>query len=85
MSSKRHRDRLALGAGAVLTVSEASALLPVADCDARAWLRRLGLVRYLEGRQVVCWQDVIDALRRGESPERQGTEKRFPFPRVSLD
>ena len=54
MSSKRHRDRLALGAGAVLTVSEASALLPVADCDARAWLRRLGLVRYLEGRQVVC-------------------------------
>ena len=66
--SARHADRLRLGVGAVLTVAEAAALLPVADRDARSFLRRKGLVRDLDGRAVVRWLDVLDALAADAGP-----------------
>lgn len=59
---RRFRNRLTLGVGAIVTLSEACALLPVCDREARAWLRSRGLVRDLEGRVVVRWLDVLDAL-----------------------
>lgn len=77
-SSHRHRDRLAMGAGAVLTVAEAAALLPVADADARRWLHGAGLVRRLAGRAVVVWADVHDALRSSDGPEAPRAEAAAP-------
>lgn len=64
-----------MGSGAVLTVAEAAALLPVADADARRWLHGAGLVRRLAGRPVVVWADVHDALRRGDSPQEPATTR----------
>lgn len=89
---ERHRARLQMGAGAVLTVGEAAALLPVADGEARAWLRDRGLVRSLLGRDVVRWIDVLDALRAGDAPATEGpvparrraTKPADTLPRVRL-
>ena len=58
-------DRLALGLGAVLSLSAAARLLPVSDADARSWLRARGLVSDLDGRAVVVWQRVCAALAAG--------------------
>ena len=60
--SKRHLHRLHLGAAAILSLSDAAALLPIGDADARAWLRESGLVRQLQGRHVVAWADVLAAI-----------------------
>ena len=81
--SKRHEQRLSMGAGAVLTVNEAAHLLPVADAVARAWLRREGLIATLEEKPVVCWADVLDALRPGKHPDDPPLRKR-KLPRVEL-
>ncbi len=54
--------RLIVSPGAVRSLQQATELLPIADRDARAWLRRRGLVRDLSGRSVVVWADVIAAL-----------------------
>ena len=81
--SKRHQDRLAMGPGAVLTVNEAAHLLPLADAKARAWLRREGLVVSLDEREVVCWADVLDALRTDRGPDDPPPRKRR-LPRVPL-
>lgn len=78
-AGERHRERLRLGVGAVLTVNEAAALLPIGDRDARAWLRDRGLVRSLAGRDVVRWLDVLDALGAGEEP---AVEPPRPAPRA---
>lgn len=59
---RRFRNRLTLGVGAIVTLSEACALLPVSDREARHWLRGRRLVRDLQGRSVVRWLDVLDAL-----------------------
>jgi hypothetical protein len=63
-------DRMTLGSAAVLSLSTAARLLPVRDADARMWLRARGLVRHLEGREVVIWGDVLDALEdpKGKPP-----------------
>ena len=66
--SKRHRDRLIMGRGAILSVQSAVGLLPVADAIARSWLVERGLVGYLAGRRVVVWAEVMDALRAGDTP-----------------
>ena len=64
--STRDRDRLALGRDAVLSLGRAAELLPMADGDARAWLRAQGLVVRLEyagrDKEVVCWGAVLDRL-----------------------
>ena len=58
----RKLARLVVSPGAILSLQKASELLPIAERDARRWLRRCGLVRDLAGRPVVVWQEVIDAL-----------------------
>ncbi len=67
-TSGRHQDRLALGDAAILPLPQAVALMPMADHDARHWLRRHKLVLDLDGRNVVIWADVLETLR-GRAPE----------------
>lgn len=77
-----------MGAGAVLTVAEAAALLPIADAAARRWLRAEGLVSQLEGRAVVVWAAVLSALRAGAEPtatQARGSPRGAALPRVRLD
>ena len=81
--SKRHQERLSMGPGAILSVTEAAGLLPLADTAARAWLRREGLIVTLEEKPVVCWADVLAALRVGKNPDDQPPRKRR-LPRVTL-
>jgi hypothetical protein len=77
-----HADRLVVSPGAVLSEAEAVRLLPVRDGDARAWLRQRGLIRYLAGRPVVVWSQVIAALDGDQRPEpRRATTT---LPRVRL-
>mgnify|MGYP007046922749 CR=1 FL=1 len=59
----RNLERLLVSPGAILSLEKASELLPIAKRDARTWLRQRGLVRDLEGRDVVVWADVIAALQ----------------------
>ena len=61
--SKRHQDRLRLGRDAIVSLSDAAALLPMSDDEARDWLRASGLVRDFHGRHVVLWGEVLDAIR----------------------
>ncbi len=75
-----------MGAGAVLTVNEAAALLPVSDPAARLWLRQRDLIRSLDGRPVVVWADVLDALRAGAEPAEAASPVRVVgLRRVRLD
>lgn len=84
--SDRAAARLTMGSGAVLSLSEAAAMLPVADRDARAWLRARCLLRDLDGREVVVWEDVLGALRAGEGPSvMDATPTLVRVPRVRLD
>ena len=87
MPNERHQERLSMGAGAVLSLGEAAGLLPVADREAREWLRENGLVSYIKGRPVVAWSAVIEALRNPEVPA-PGASKPKPrtgsLPRVRL-
>ena len=75
--------RLALGTGAVVSLAEAAALVPLADAEARRWLQAQGLVRELEGRRVVRWLDVLwhPALggppADGEAPDASGPRVRI--------
>ena len=62
MASTRHQERLSMGVGALLTLAEAAALIPIADMEARAWLKAQGLVQQLKGRHVVTWRSVLDAV-----------------------
>lgn len=80
----RDADRLALGRAAVLTVQRAVELIPVlTETERRDWLRERGLIRYLAGRPVVRWQDVLDAL---EDQAEQAAPPRpvATLPRVRL-
>ena len=56
-------SRLQLGAAAVLSVTEAARLIPGRESEVRKWLRVEGLIRYLMGKPVVIWGEVIDALK----------------------
>lgn len=62
----RRVQRLLVSPGAVVSVQQAAELLPIADRDARAWLKRKGLLRDLDGRKVVVWADVLKALEPSE-------------------
>lgn len=61
--SRLDADRLQQGTGAVLSARRAAELLPIATTDAMAWLEERGLVRQLGPARVVCWGDVLQALR----------------------
>ena len=91
MTSRAAQARLAMGAGAVLSVQAAAELLPVHETRARAWIEVQGLVRQVPGLgQVVIWADVLDALRRpcttsARATRAASTPRRGRLPRVSLD
>lgn len=55
-------DRLVVSPGALLTPTAAARLLPMGDGAGLAWLRREGLIRVVDGREVVVWADVLAAL-----------------------
>jgi len=74
--------RLALGAAAVVSVTEAARLLPGREADCRKWLRTEGLVRFVMGRPVVVWGDVLEALRLSNKPKRK--KKANPLRRGGL-
>lgn len=57
-------QRLVVSSSAVLSAGQAARLLPIAERDARRWLRRRGLIRDLDGRSVVVWGDVVRELGR---------------------
>lgn len=57
-----HADRLILGNAAVLTIRTAARLIPLRDSDARKWLRASGLIRSLDGRELIVWGDVVALL-----------------------
>lgn len=81
MPSERHAERLTMGLGAVLSVAEAVAQLPVADHRGRRWLEAHGLIRRLDGTPVVIWLDVVEALRK---PAEAVPEPRPRLARVAL-
>ncbi len=49
--------------GQIISFSEAVRRVPLRDSKARRWLRREGLVSEIEGREVVCWDAVLEHLR----------------------
>lgn len=67
-TNARAAARLTLGAAAVLPVAQAVQLMPLGDARARRWLRSRGLVRDLDGAEVVIWGDVLEALRATTEP-----------------
>ena len=67
----RRHQRLIISPGAIVTLQQAAELLPIAERDARAWLKRRGLVRDLAGRSVVVWADVMAALQAPPEQERR--------------
>lgn len=66
-SSERARARRELGEAAVLTPAQAAQLLPWEDAAAAEWLRRRDLIRRVDGREVVVWGDVVEAVRQGDT------------------
>ena len=89
MKSQRDQDRLAQGGAAILSVRRAAELLPIADAAGRAWLRQQGLVRSLDGADVVVWADVVERVRAGALDTRPSGPKASPgglrgHPRVTL-
>jgi hypothetical protein len=75
-TSDRHLHRLALGAAAVLPEAQAIALLPMNDGEARRWLRYNDLVHDLEGRRVVVWGEVLEAITKSDAePNTTATRK----------
>ena len=83
MPRDRDQARLALGDAALLSLNRTAELMPVGDTEARAWLEARGLVRHVNGRPVVRWRDVLEALGDGE-PVKPFSERRDPLPRVRL-
>lgn len=47
----------------ILTFREAVNRLPMRNAVARRWLRDSRLVSTVEGRELVIWSDVVEALR----------------------
>lgn len=92
-SSDRDRERIALGRDAVLSLGRAAELLPLADREARAWLREQGLVVELatsgRSKEVVHWGAVLDRLgpapvEAAEPTRRKLRQRHGRLPRVDL-
>lgn len=85
MGANRDGARLRLGEAAVFSLNRAAELLPLGDGEARAWLEARGLVRHVNGRAVVVWRDVLQALGEGARLEQVvPAPTRGPLPRVKL-
>ncbi len=77
-------SRLALGRAAALSISQASALLPLRDSVARRAIEAAGIVRNVDGKRLVVWGDVLDVvLQRQDEPAAQ-KPKRAPLKRAKL-
>lgn len=76
------QSREALGRDAVFSVRRAAELLPVRDAKGRKWLREKGLIRLIDGQEVVIWGDVLDALNVTQPTTRRAP--RAPARRVPL-
>jgi hypothetical protein len=83
MKSDRDESRLKLGEAALFSLNRAAELLPWADGEGRQWLEARGLVRHVNGRSVVRWRDVLEALDDG-APKPPPAPRRAPMPRVKL-
>ena len=83
-------QRLAMGRGALLSLPQAAALLPLKDSEGRRWLREQGLVGDLEGREVVDWGRALDAPYQDRDkaaslpPPRRPSTTQKSLPRVRL-
>lgn len=73
--SERDADRLKMGAGALLSARRAAELAGAiggTDQERLELLRQEGLVRTVNGHEVVVWADVLEWVRAssGEQPTR---------------
>jgi len=85
MLKPRDEARLNLGDAAVFSLNRAAELLPFSDGEARTWLEARGLIRHINGRAVVRWRDVLDALCDNVPKAKpRPSQKREPLPRVRL-
>jgi hypothetical protein len=53
----------------VISVNRTVRHLPWRDAHVRRWLRDSGLIYTVDGREVVVWGDVLDAIRRQRDPK----------------
>jgi hypothetical protein len=53
----------------VISVNRTVRHLPWRDAHVRRWLRASGLIYTVDGREVVVWGDVLDAIRRQRDPQ----------------
>lgn len=58
----------------VYPLREAARHVGMRESVARNWMRKAGLARTVEGREVVIWGDVLDALRG--APVQQAAERK---------
>ena len=54
----------------VISLDKAAKMLPIRNKDARRWLEEFELVRYLYGKPVVIWKEVLDVLSQCTDPNR---------------
>ncbi len=79
--------RRRLDPNSVLSTAQAVRALPWREADARAWLRREGLVHRVDGRGLVIWGDVLDKIRQDVAPAGTWQPVRVPrgLPRVRIE
>ncbi len=87
-TSVRDRERLGLGRDAILSVGRAAELLPLADGEARAWLREQGLVATIEAcgrtKELVHWGAVLEKLAPASPPKARVRRRGEPRGRSGL-
>lgn len=87
-TSVRDRERLGLGRDAILSLGRAAELLPLADGEARAWLREQGLVATIEAcgrsRELVHWGAVLERLGPAPTPKARTRRRGEPRGRSGL-
>ena len=87
-TSVRDRERLGLGRDAILSLGRAAELLPLADREARAWLREQGLVATIEAcgrtKELVHWGAVLEKLAPASPPNARARRRGEPGGRSGL-
>lgn len=87
-TSVRDRERLGLGRDAILSLGRAAELLPLADGEARAWLREQGLVATIEAcgrtKELVHWGAVLEKLAPARPPKARARRRGEPRGRSGL-
>jgi hypothetical protein len=85
MKKERDEARLIQGEAALFSLNRTAELMPCSDGEARRWLEERGLVCHVNGRPVVRWRDVLEALGNGApSATPKPAPIRAPLPRVKL-